>query len=399
MSYLLANGCSYTDENFGANSGDYIHTNEEKDKLGIPRGNWKMWPEYVAERMDLLHLNLGSSGGSNYRMYSTSTEQICRQKPKILMHLWTGSDRHQWYDRNYHTYNYATAAFFAAELMNHNGHIFLEHAKSGWFNRANARYAFQAIKLFYPEKLEETFQFYTSFHSDDEWILELLSHCRKNVVDINNLPEQRNTSNYVQAALMKLWIHYTNFFSDYNSLRCHEMADSLISKELEPILQTYYVAEAENIPFVSMFAQHISPHTMNISVSKKLKQYEDVIKATVKIDRKSYNKGNSARKFIDAINTSNLNRFEIIILFYEYVHRIANENAINNPLFMKLDNLIDEKKIITKGWPPFAYYGVDPEKCISEKWEHLSKMDLHPSPNTQKHIGDAFYDLYQENYS
>ena len=42
MSYLLANGCSYTDYNFGKKNCDYNNTYEEKEQLGIPNENWKM---------------------------------------------------------------------------------------------------------------------------------------------------------------------------------------------------------------------------------------------------------------------------------------------------------------------------------------------------------------------
>lgn len=402
MSYLLANGCSYTDENFGGNSGNFIHTNQEKDKLGIPRSNWKMWPEYVAEKMNIPHLNLGSSGASNSRMYTTSSVQIQRQKPKILMHLWTSGSRFNYYNHKYHNSNYTSAVFYASELMNHNGYLFSEEGAKSGFTRRMVEFSFQAIQLFYPERLEETFKFYTSFHSDDDSILELLSDCKKNIVDINTLPNNGGSHLYLQASLMKTWIQYMNFCSYFDRDTCYQNADKIISMELEPILQTYYMAKAENIPFVSMFTLELTPYQVNLNISKKLKSYRHVIKDITKNDRKSTSKNNSARRFIHLIDKDNLNKFEIIILFNHYLHQTAKDNLINNPTFMKLDDLISEKKIIAKCWPPFGLYGLsreEIEKSITKNWKPLSNMDIHPHPDTQKHIGDAFYDLYQENYS
>lgn len=402
MTYLLANGCSYTDENYGGYPSQYIHTYEEKDKLGIPRVNWKMWPEYVAERMDVLHLNLGVSGGSNYRMYSTSVEQIQRKKPKILMHLWTSSNRSNYHSQKYHDSDFVSAVFYAAELMNHNGNIFLEEGMKTGFHRSNGKNAFQAIQLFYPEKLEETFKFYESFHSDDEGILKLLSDCRKNIVDVNDLPIPSNNARHLKATLMKTWIQYMNFSSYSSRDICHRMADQMITRELEPILQTYYMAKLENIPFVSIFGLPLSLHKLSLRFSKKLAPYELIIQKIIDGDQKSTSIRNPGRRFIDLIDNGGLNRFEIIILFNQYLHQIANNITINNPIFIKLDDLIAEKKFITKCWPPFPPYGLDRreiEKCITKNWKPLSDRDIHPSPDTQKYIGDAFYDLYQENYS
>ena len=93
MSYLLANGCSFTASNYGSNSPSY-HTEKEKNELGIPLVDWPMWPEYVSTKLGLSHINLGASGGSNTRMVTSTIEQACREKPNIIMHLWTESNRH-----------------------------------------------------------------------------------------------------------------------------------------------------------------------------------------------------------------------------------------------------------------------------------------------------------------
>tara|TARA_B100000085_G_scaffold170484_1_gene155213 strand:+ start:1372 stop:2553 length:1182 start_codon:yes stop_codon:yes gene_type:complete len=393
MSYLLANGCSYTDANFGSSTGEYVHTNEEKDKLGIPRSNWKMWPEYVAEKFKLPHVNLGDSGGSNFRMCTTSMEQILKEKPKILMHLWSSSGRFKYYEQKYHDSQFTSAVFYAAELLNRNGYVFLEEGAKTGLNRKNAQFGFQAIKLFYPEKLEETFKFYESFHDDDEWILQLLLDCRKKIIDVNELPEPTGPmARIMQPTLMKTWIQYINSRTEADRNTCIKTADNIITAELQPILQTYYMANAENIPFVSIFGQEISPFQISLNFSKKLKPYKNIIKAA----------GRHQRKFSNLIDKDNLNKFDIIVLFNQYLHQIARENLINNFVFKKLDDLIAEKKFITKCWPPFPPYGLnnhDIEKCITKNWKELSDADKHPDPNTQKYIGDAFYDLYQKNYS
>ena len=83
MSYLLANGCSFTASNYGSNSPSY-HTEKEKNELGIPLVDWPMWPEYVSTKLGLSHINLGASGGSNTRMVTSTIEQACREKPYII---------------------------------------------------------------------------------------------------------------------------------------------------------------------------------------------------------------------------------------------------------------------------------------------------------------------------
>ena len=54
MSYLLANGCSFTNKNFASNSGNWVHSDKEKKELGIPFENYPMWPEYVARQMGII---------------------------------------------------------------------------------------------------------------------------------------------------------------------------------------------------------------------------------------------------------------------------------------------------------------------------------------------------------
>ena len=132
MSYLLANGCSYTDYNFGKNRDDNYNNAKEREELGIPDDNWKMWPEYVAERLDLDHLNLGKSGGSNQRIYQTSLGQISKEKPEVLMHLWTSDDRYRVLNRDASIYSFIKALSVAICLMRLDTTIFNSDFSPPW---------------------------------------------------------------------------------------------------------------------------------------------------------------------------------------------------------------------------------------------------------------------------
>lgn len=81
MSYLLAGGCSFTDEN-------YISVVVEHDT------NYDKWPTILANKLGIKKVvNTAVSGGSNDMMFKAVTDAIVDRKPKVVFMLMTGWDR------------------------------------------------------------------------------------------------------------------------------------------------------------------------------------------------------------------------------------------------------------------------------------------------------------------
>ena len=81
MSYLLAGGCSFTDENY-------------KSILVEHDTNYDKWPTIVAKKLDIPHVvNTAVSGGSNDMMFKAVMDAIVDKKPKAVFILLTGWDR------------------------------------------------------------------------------------------------------------------------------------------------------------------------------------------------------------------------------------------------------------------------------------------------------------------
>jgi len=71
---LLVSGCSYSDNLF-------LSTDDK-----IPddmRGNWDMWPNYLADELDLLLLNTSKSGCSNQTIFYKVMENLVKHKSRI----------------------------------------------------------------------------------------------------------------------------------------------------------------------------------------------------------------------------------------------------------------------------------------------------------------------------
>ena len=81
MSYLLAGGCSFTDENYKS---IFVEHDTNYDK----------WPTIVAKKLGVSRVvNTATSGGSNDMMFKAVMDNIARQKPKVVFLLLTGWDR------------------------------------------------------------------------------------------------------------------------------------------------------------------------------------------------------------------------------------------------------------------------------------------------------------------
>ena len=92
---LLASGCSYTDPNF------------KSDASTLPperRSGWKMWPQIMAEQLDLQTVNVGKSGKGNEWISKSILSNIIKYGDRIekVVVLWTGADRIEHYNWTVH---------------------------------------------------------------------------------------------------------------------------------------------------------------------------------------------------------------------------------------------------------------------------------------------------------
>jgi hypothetical protein len=71
---LLTGGCSYTDNAF------FSYDKSIPDEL---RGHWDMWPNYMADELDLLLLNTARGGGSNQTIFYNIMEKLITHKDRI----------------------------------------------------------------------------------------------------------------------------------------------------------------------------------------------------------------------------------------------------------------------------------------------------------------------------
>lgn len=95
MSYLLAGGCSFTDENY-------------KSVLVEHSTDYEKWPTIVARNLGIRYVvNTAVSGGSNDMMFKAVMDAIMDKKPKVVFILMTGWDRISVHN---FSINYATIA-------------------------------------------------------------------------------------------------------------------------------------------------------------------------------------------------------------------------------------------------------------------------------------------------
>ena len=72
---LLVSGCSYTDPNF------YSIMHPDMDC------NWPMWPELLAEKLNMDCVNLAMSGAGNEYIYSTLLDYITQNDTSNIDHV------------------------------------------------------------------------------------------------------------------------------------------------------------------------------------------------------------------------------------------------------------------------------------------------------------------------
>ena len=72
--YILANGCSFTDPEWGLPKKYAIEHNIE---INNERQGHMKWPEWVSKKLDLPVLNIGRTGNSNNAIAKTTIGRIC----------------------------------------------------------------------------------------------------------------------------------------------------------------------------------------------------------------------------------------------------------------------------------------------------------------------------------
>lgn len=400
MSYILTNGCSYTDKRFGKKSGNWMHTDEEKKELGIPNDVWPMWPDYVSKKMGIKNVNLAKSGASNGRMHRTSLEQILISRPKVLMHLWTSAGRDDHWNEQVNPYDYIRAVYIAGELMQRNPAMF-DKDKRTMMNQSQGQLAFRMISIYYPNEINKIIRFYTDwFQSDHDSLIHLL-----NCIRIDDTPVYKglkkaeydnvNASKNGKAleTSIRFWCHMFWEAKDYSDSELEEMNTFILNAEFQPILDTYYMTKSENLPFISLAAINLDPQWVHLGG-----YHEELIEKATKTHS---GQRNGLWKIFDdkEISRSKMNVFEKMSLSIRYAVSRRINLILNNETFKKLDDLVYNGEYNFHHWPPLTKYNTNADIMSRPDWKPISEDDQHPHPDYQQKIGDIFYDLYQKNYS
>jgi|TARA_B100000902_G_scaffold390401_1_gene439249 hypothetical protein len=355
MSYLLANGCSFT--TMQCNNSNFYHTDEEKRKLGVPEGNWPMWPSYVSDKLNLLTLNLGKAGQSNAAIAKQTIAQAYRKKPKIIMHLWTGGDRRNLLGRNLNDINYYNVIAMA-DLLIKNYKNFTDRCKTT--PPVYVRNSLELIKKHYPDSYEDSIKNYNQFCKEDNSLIKW-----------DDAKKRHNSwqDEYSIDWFMKCWTSWAAI----NNTESIAIADMLIEDELLPFIHTYNFCKQNKIKFISSFC------------------YSLASSSGVSHDRLKQN---------HRTNFRNMNKFETALYGYSRIKKIMKDRWMKNPVFKEMEEKILLNEFIMHSWPALSYVTNKPRMQDWLKgWKPISDLDGHPNWDTQKIIGDFFYDLYKKNYT
>jgi len=354
MSYLLANGCSFTDKKFNTNSTGWIHTEEQKKQLGIPLEDWKMWPEYVADKLELLHNNMGNSGKSNEYMVKSTIGQAELKKPKAIMHLWTGGFRNAILGYYLNDCNFVHACEIADLVYNQDSNGLIDPSYN--FPVQYFKLGFDLIKFYDPSEYDKAKDFYKE-----------LSRGQKNMHAYELIfDRKKNSELYALPLFSKYYYDMYNFDYDTKS----NLANLRIDNELQPLLDLYEYCKFKEIPVITIGSHGIGGYAANATYARKV------------------------------YNRKNKTRYAKMIIGFKQVCDISDRMWIDNYYFKRLDDLVAEKKYVIYNWPNSQI--IQKKHKIDQwlkGWKTVSDLDAHPCWNTQKLIGDLFYDLYKKNYS
>ena len=409
MSYLLANGCSYTDRHFGTKCGNFIHTDQQKKEMGIPLDDWPMWPEYVAKKMGIEHINLAKSGGSNSRMYRTTSSQVLKKKPKVIMHAWTSAGRSDYMNEHVNPFDFIQSIFIANRLLKRED-VFGEHVDEGQ-SRSHGQLAFKMISIYYPNELNAIIGFYGDKYSDNKKILNHLLQCIKiddipmwkknaNVYGFHNTMNGRGVETMIRFWVDLFWS--SRYYTD-NELDMYN--EFIINEELRPILDTYYMCKAEDIPFVSIPAITLDPQSLNcyyITDNIRRTPYGRIDYLIESAAKGHAGNSNGMWKIFEEndISREKMNAFMIILLCIRYQSKRRIKKLLKNDYFKKIDELVYNEEYSFHLWPPFSKYNASHSmEATIPNYKAISERDGHPHPNMQEKIGEFFYEIYQKKYS
>lgn len=353
MTYLLANGCSFTHKKFNTQSTGWIHTEEEKKQLGIPLEDWPMWPEYVADKLDILDNNLGKSGKSNEYMVKSTITHAEIKKPKVIMHLWTGGFRNAILGYHLNDCNFIHACEIADMLYNQDSDEIINSADH--FPAQYWKLGFALLKMYDSRDYDKAIDFYRELSKDNNM---------HEIEKIFNRPI--NVDSYALRLFSK---YYTDLYYYDNDTK-KVCADLRVSNELQPLLDLYEYCNFKKIPVITVGCYGMGGFNGNIAYTKKL------------------------------IKNKNRSKYAKMLIGFKKVCDIANSIWTDNYYFKRLDDLVANKKYVLHNWPlsPIFQKKHKMDQWL-KGWKPISHLDSHPNWDTQKLIGDVFYDLYKENYS
>lgn len=380
MSYILANGCSWTNPNYGLQTGNSYHTDDEKIELGIPLGNWKMWPEYVSNKLKLPIKNLAENGLSNEAIYKRTLSQISEKKPIAVFHMWTSNNRTDFFNLNLNTLNPWNAIYLAQKIINLEEDVYTKDIK--YLVDNSYRLAWKLISLYYPHLYNDCIIYYCDLYSNnDKLIQKIFSNVRISYLKQRHkfpyTSSDVNQSQDTQNDLLTWWVDYFIDIAGWDNERLLSQVDKMITNELWPHLATIHLCNYYNLPYISVQGPELGYGPIELK-NWKSKHHNPILTRRGEVNDIFYQALNGAIRIQDEIK----------------------KRWIYNNIFKEIDILISEGKAAIEGWPLHIGWESKPSIAYSIKnFKALSKKDGHPNPESQKEMGNFIYDLYEKNYS
>ena len=380
MSYILANGCSWTNPNYGVDCGNSYHTDEEKLELGIPLGNWQMWPDYVANKFKLPIKNLAENGSSNEKIYKTTLTQISEKKPFAVFHMWTSNNRNDFFNKNMNVLNIWNSLYLAQKIINLEEDVYTEDIN--YIVDSNFRLAWKFISIYYPHLYNDCIIHYCDLHSNNNKLIQrIFSNVRisylKQRHKFPNTSNDVNQSQDLQNDLLTWWVDYFIDITEWDNRRLLSQVDQIITNELWPYLATINLCDYYDLPYISVQGPVLGYQPRNLDHWKN-KPHNPILTR----------RGENNDIFYKALNGAIRIQDEI------------KKHWIYNNVFKEIDILISRGKAVIEGWPLHAGWESKPSVAYSIKnFKELSQKDGHPTWQSQKEMGNFIYDLYKKNYS
>ena len=356
MSYLLANGCSFTNKNYSTDSHGFVHSIEEKKQLGIPLEDWPMWPEYVSDKLNLLHINLAKNGRSNEVICNTTIEESQILKPKAIMILWSSGWREYFLGYNYNHRDCVMAIQIANNLLKQSDEISLWNTN---LIIKDVRLAFKLLNHYNPESYDRCIKFYSKKSSEIENM-----HTLENVMKVRDKWDYYPVTSFTN--------YYLKLYRECKQRSSIREQMGFISRELRPLLNLYEYCKSENIPLVTKCLLHFGGFP------------------AIKL-------GKDKIRHLSKLNVNRLTTFDMMLIGLEKMIKSTDKVWTDNYYFKKIDDLVSDKKYIIHNWPNHPALQLNWKK--PKGWKKISSKDSHPDWDTQKLIGDIFYDLYKKNYT